>query len=176
VTVNYINNEMFTMSQEKNADKYAFKYVTAAGFNPGGPASAMAKLRSEVGDLWVEGLARTINPNNHPKTTDRIEKFGKQLYEYSDKHVKVEEEKTVKVNGVEIITPVATQTYLTEQRAYQIAGNIARLYANEARPTTSASVQGNSVYVGSQFIMTSQSGDITADAVASALNKAFAKD
>lgn len=176
VAVNYINNEMFTMSQEKNADKYAFDYVTAAGFNPGGPASAMAKLRSEVGDLWVEGLTRVVNPNNHPKTTDRVEKFGKQLYEYSDKHVKVEEEKTVKVNGVEIITPVATQTYLTEQRAYQIAGNIARLYANEKRPTTSASVQGNSVYVGSQFIMTSQSGDITADAVASALNQAFAKD
>ena len=176
VTVNYINNEMFTMSQEKNADKYAFKYVTAAGFNPGGPASAMAKLRSEVGDLWVEGLARTINPNNHPKTTDRIEKFGKQLYEYSDKHVKVEEEKTVKVNGVEIITPVATQTYLTEQRAYQIAGNVARLYANDAKPTAKASVQGSSVCVGSQFIMNTQSGDITADAVASALNKAFAKD
>ena len=176
VTVNYINNEMFTMSQEKNADKYAFKYVTAAGFNPGGPASAMAKLRSEVGDLWVEGLTRAINPNNHPKTTDRIEKFGKQLYEYSDKHVKVEDEKTVKVNGVEIITPVATQTYLTEQRAYQIAGNVARLYANDAKPTAKASVQGSSVYVGSQFIMNTQSGDITADAVASALNKAFAKD
>lgn len=176
VTVNYINNEMFTMSQEKNADKYAFTYVTAAGFNPGGPASAMAKLRSEVGDLWAEGLTRAVNPNNHPKTTDRIEKFGKQLAKYSDNHVKVEGEKTVKVNGIEIITPSATDAYLTEQRAYLIAGNIARLYANDAKPTARATAQGSAVYVGDQFIMTSQGSDITADAVAESLNRAFAKD
>ena len=164
------------MSQEKNADKYAFTYVTAAGFNPGGPASAMAKLRSEVGDLWAEGLTRAVNPNNHPKTTDRIEKFGKQLAKYSDNHVKVEGEKTVKVNGIEIITPSATDAYLTEQRAYLIAGNIARLYANDAKPTARATAQGSAVYVGDQFIMTSQGSDITADAVAESLNRAFAKD
>lgn len=175
VTANYINNEMFTMSQEKNADKYAFTYVTAAGFNPGGPASAMVKLRSEVGDLWNEGLGRVVQPNNHPKTTDRVERFGKQLEEYSAGHVKVKDEKTVKVNGVEIITPSATDAYLSEQRAYQIAGNIARLYANDAKPTAKATVQGGSVYVGSQYIMTPQGSDITADGVAAALNTAFSK-
>lgn len=174
-TVNYINNEMFTMSQEKNADKYAFTYVTAAGFNPGGPASAMAKLRSEVGDLWVEGFARAVNPNNHPKTSDRIEKFGEQMTKYTDGHVEVKDETIVKVNDVDIVTPIAGSGYLAEQRAYLIAGNIARLYANESVPTDKATVKNGKVYVGSQYIMTPLKGDITADAVAAALNKAFAK-
>ena len=175
VAVNYINNEMFTMSQEKDADKHAFTYVTAAGFNPGGPASAMAKLRSEVGDLWVEGLTRAVNPNNHPKTSDRIEKFGEQLTEYTDGHVEVKDETIVKVNGIDIITPTAGSGYLAEQRTYLIAGNIARLYADEAVPTDKATAKNGKVYVGSQYIMTSLDGDIAADAVAANLNKAFAK-
>lgn len=176
VTANYIANEMFTMSQEKNADKYAFGYVAAAGFNPGGPASAMVKLRSEVGDLWNEGLGRVVSPNNHPKTSDRIDRFGKQMEEYSGGHVKVNDWTTVKVNGVDIVTPTATDSYLAEQRAYQIAGNIARLYANGSQPTASATVTGDSVYIGEQFIMTSGESDLDAYAVAEALNKAMAKD
>lgn len=175
VTANYISNEMFTMSQEKNADKYAFGYVTAAGFNPGAPASAMVKLRSEVGDLWNEGLGRVVSPNNHPKTSDRIERFGKQMEEYSAGHVKVKDETTVRVNGVDIITPVAGSGYLPEQRAYLIAGNIARLYADGNTPTAQAVVTDGAVYVGEQYIMMPQENDIAAQTVADVLNKAMKK-
>lgn len=175
VTANYISNEMFTMSQEKNADKYAFGYVTAAGFNPGAPASAMAKLRSEVGDLWNEGLGRVVSPNNHPKTSDRIERFGKQMEEYSDGHVKVKDETIVKLNGIDIITPAAGAGYLPEQRAYLIAGNIARMYANGNQPTATATVSGGAVYIGDQYIMMPQEGDPSAQTVADALNQALKK-
>lgn len=174
VTANYIANEMFTMSQEKNADKYAFGYVVAAGFNPGGPASAMVKLRSEVGDLWNEGLGRVVNPNNHPKTSDRIERFAKQMEEYSGGHVKVKNDTTIKVNGKEVVTPICT-SYLAEQRAYLIAGNIARLYADGKMPTADAVASGNAVYVGDQYIMTVYEGDPAAQTVADALNQAISK-
>lgn len=175
VTANYISNEMFTMSQEKNADKYAFGYVTAAGFNPGGPASAMAKLRSEVGDLWNEGLGRIVSPNNHPKTSDRVERFGKQMEEYSGNHVKVKDETIVSVNGVEVVTPAAGSGYLPEQRAFLIAGNIARLYANGNKPTAQATASGSAVYIGDQYIMTALADDVSAQTVADALNQAMKK-
>lgn len=64
---NFINNEMFTMSQEKSADAKGFTYLTEAGYNPGGAAAAMAILRDAYGDTYSEGWAQVVKPNNHPR-------------------------------------------------------------------------------------------------------------
>lgn len=169
VAGNYVNNEMFTMSQEWEADNYGFDYMTAAGFNPGGPAASMVKLKTLVGDLWHEGLVRAVNPNNHPKTTARINNFAKKMTDYSEGHVTVKNDKTVQIDGRDIMTPVKTDRYLGEERAYLLAGQLARLYHGH---TLSAAYVGNdgAVYIGGQQLITPADADISAGEIAARIN------
>ena len=171
---NYINNEMFTMSQEWEADNYAFTYATAAGFNPGGPAASMVKLRSLLGDLWHEGLARTVNPNNHPKTTDRVNNYAQKMTAYSEGHVKVKNDKTVQIDGVSIITPVKAYEHSGEERAYLIAGHLAQAYHNHALAPATVGEDG-CVYVGAQAIVTPAEQDASAEDIVTALNTVLQK-
>jgi predicted Zn-dependent protease len=171
VAGNYINNEMFTMDQEWEADNYGFEYMTAAGFNPGGPAASMVKLRSLVGDLWHEGLTRAVNPNNHPKTTDRVNNFSRKMTAYSDGHVSVKEEKTVEIDGRDIMTPVQTDQHMGEERAYLMAGRLARLYHDHALAAAYTGEDG-AVYMGEQLIITPADGDVSADELVRRINAA----
>lgn len=168
---NYINNEMFTMEQEWEADNEGFTYATASGFNPGGPAASMAKLRSLYGELYHEGLVRVINPNNHPKTSDRIHNFSAKLTAYSNNHVAVKDDKTVLIDGKEVITPAKTSSYLPEERAYLIAGHLAALYHNNAIGTAIVTEDG-AVYIGEQRIATPSAADISAEELAGRINAA----
>lgn len=174
VTGNYIQNEMFTMSQEWEADNYAFSYMTAAGFNPGGPAASMVKLRSLLGELWAEGFVRVIKPNNHPKTSARITNFSAHLTTYSNGHVTVKNDKTIQLDGKEVLSPVKAFGYMAEERAYLIAGKLAQVYhANSAGPAT-ADEAGN-VYMGEQKIAALSDGDITAEEMARRINEIISK-
>lgn len=170
IGANYINNEMFTMQQEWEADNLGFTYAVAAGFNPGGAAASMVKMRSMYGELHHEGLVEIINPNNHPKTSDRINNFAAKLTAYSNNHVRIKNDKTVLIDGKEIITPVKTNQYLAEERAYLIAGNLAKVYHDNA--ITAASIgEDGSVYIGNQRIATLRENDISADELSSRLNE-----
>ncbi|MEN6565809.1 MAG: M48 family metallopeptidase [Veillonellales bacterium] len=171
---NYINNEMFTMEQEWEADNEGFNYAVAAGFNPGGPAASMVKLRSLYGELQHEGLIKVINPNNHPKTSDRIHNFSAKLTAYSNNHVTVKNDKTVLIDGKEIITPLKTNRYLPEERAYLIAGNLAAVYHNNTLETAIAADDG-AVYIGNQKIAAPADNDIAAEELADRLNTAIGK-
>lgn len=171
---NYINSEMFTMDQEWEADNEGFTFATAAGFNPGGPAASMAKLRSLYGELQHEGLVRVINPNDHPKTSDRIHNFSDKLTAYSNNHVAVKNDKVVLIDGKEIITPAKTSRYLPEERAYLIAGNLAAVYHNNALATAVITEDG-AVYIGEQRIATPSDADISAEELAGRINAATGK-
>lgn len=161
IGANYINNEMFTMGQEWEADNLGFSYATAAGFNPGAAAASMVKMRSMYGELHHEGLAKVVNPNNHPKTSDRVNNFSNQLTLYSNNHVAVKNDKTILINGQEILTPVKTTNYLAEERAYLIAGNLAKVYHNKEIGTALIGEDG-SVYIGNQKISDLADDDISA--------------
>lgn len=175
---NYVNNEVITMDEEWNADNSGFDNAVAAGYNPGGGAASMVKLRAKLGDLWHEGLSRTINPNNHPKTSDRIHNFGKRMTDYSYGHVQVKNDATVEVNGVDIVTPVKTSQLLAGERAYLIAGNLARVFHSQqgGKPTEPATVADNGVvYIGQQAIMTPLDEDSSGTEIARLLNQAMTK-
>lgn len=169
IGANYINNEMFTMQQEWEADNNGFQYIIAADFNPGGPAAAMIKLRSQYGELHHEGLAKIINPNNHPKTSDRINNFSAKLTAYSHNHIRVKDDKTVLIDDKPVITPVKTNQYLAEERAYLIAGNLAKVYHNNSLTTATIGDDG-AVYVGNQMIATPTANDITPVELCNTLN------
>lgn len=170
IGANYINNEMFTMEQEWEADHLSFEYAMASGFNPGGGAAAMVKIRSLYGELHHEGLGKIINPNNHPRTSDRIRNFSNKLTAYSNNHVTVKNDKTIFLNNQEFMTPVATASYLGEERAYLIAGNLAKVYhANAINDAATIGTNG-ALYIGNQRIVTLTENDSSADELINRFN------
>lgn len=155
---NYIDNEVITMQEEWNADNAGFDNAVAAGYNPGGGAAAMVKLRSKLGELWHEGLSKVVNPNNHPKTTDRVNNFAKRLFDYSQGHVTVKNDKIVRLDGIDVIIPIKTDSHLAGERAYLIAGNLAKQYHNHTLGKARLGEDG-AVYIGNQVIMHPVDGD-----------------
>ena len=51
--------------------------------------------------------------------------FAKRLTDYSQGHITVKNDKTVQINGRDIVTPAKTNTLMA---AYLIAGNLAGVY------------------------------------------------
>lgn len=171
---NMVNAEVFTMNQEWRADNHGFVYAAAAGYNPGGGAAAMIKLRSMYGDVYSHGLTRLVNPNDHPRLTDRIKNFADQLTAYSGGHVSVRNDKTVFIDGKELVAPGKAYSYLAEERAYLVAGNLARVYHRSALDAAYVGGDGG-VYIGDQLIMTPADNDIGAEELAARINSITGK-
>lgn len=170
---NYLQNQVFTMGQEKAADELGFKIISESPYNVGGSAGAMAVLRNKYGDHYREGLSQVIAPNNHPKTSDRVNNNINRMYTYSGNHVNVSNG-TVYVNGDNIYTPANSGRYSGEERAYYMAGKLARLYHDNQVGQGSASYSGGTVTVAGQSIVTTPDSDVALQ-VATNLNNAFAK-
>ncbi|WP_346356086.1 M48 family metallopeptidase [Azotosporobacter soli] len=175
VADNYINNEVITMEQEWEADNLGFDYATRSGYNPGGSAALMLKMRSLYGELHKEGLVRVINPNNHPKMSDRVRNFAQRLTAYSNGHVLVNAEKTLVVNGKEWVTPTKSGEYLAGERAFLIAGNLASAFHNGVADAAYLGEDG-SIYLGRQAVMTPLDGDGDAEELVSRLNLILGKN
>ncbi|MDR7867128.1 MAG: M48 family metalloprotease [Sporomusaceae bacterium] len=174
VAANYINNEFFTMGQEWEADEYAFNYAVAAGFNPGAGAANMARIRKEHGEIWVEGLARLINPNNHPKTSDRVAAFSKSMTGYSGGKVAVVEGKTgaaILVKGKLFMVPKANYGQAQDERAYLIAGKMARAFHDKPFTLTGGTVSDEGeVLLGDIAVVTPGEGEDPAEVLTERLH------
>lgn len=173
VAGNYMANQVFTMSQEKKADELGFKILSESPYNVGGAAGSMAVLRNKYGDLYREGLNQVFSPNNHPKTSSRVRDNVARMYTYSGNHVNVENGVVI-VNGVNIYSPANSGRYTGEERAYYMAGKLARLYHNGQIKPSSASYNGGTVTVAGQSVVTTPNADV-ALMVATNLNNAFVK-
>lgn len=126
LAVNYIDNELITMDQEKEADAYGFQVMKNTQYNVGGAPASMQYVYEKYGELYTEGFKRVISPNNHPKMTPRIEKLGMRMAKWSGNHVQVGGG-TVYVNAKPVVTPAPTGDYSTRRRAFLVAGNLARV-------------------------------------------------
>lgn len=166
---NYINSEVITMQEEWSADNSGFDNAVAAGYNPGGGAAAMVVLRAKLGELWHEGLSEVIDPNNHPKTSDRVNNFAKHMTAFSGGHVTVKNDKTIQINGQAVLTPVKKNRYLAEERAYLIAGNLASVYHNNALSTAYVG-DDDAIYIGNQRIMTPADNDPSSQEIIARIN------
>ena len=173
VAGNYLSNQVFTMSQEKAADELGFKILSESSYNVGGAAGSMAVLRNKVGEHYREGLSQVVAPNNHPKLTDRVNNNIDRMYTYSGNHVNVSKG-AVYVNGDNIYSPAGSGRYTGEERAYYMAGKLARLYHNNQITPGSASYSGSTVTVAGQSIVSTPSSDVALQ-VATNLNNAFVK-
>ena len=173
VAGNYLSNQVFTMSQEKAADELGFKILSESPYNVGGAAGSMAVLRNKVGEHYREGLSQVVAPNNHPKLTDRVNNNIARMYTYSGNHVNVSKG-AVYVNGDNIYSPAGSGRYTVEERAYYMAGKLARLYHNGQIQPGGASYDGPTVTVAGRSIVTTPNADV-ALMVATNLNNSFVK-
>ena len=170
---NYMENQVFTMGQEKAADELGFKILSESPSNVGAAAASMAVLRNKYGDLYREGLNQVFSPNNHPKTSSRVKDNIDRMYTYSGNHVTVDNG-AVFVNGVNIYSPANSGRYTGEERAYFMAGKLARLYHNGQIQLGGASYDGPTVTVAGRSIVTTPNADV-ALMVATNLNNSFVK-
>ena len=170
---NYMENQVFTMGQEKAADELGFKISSESPYNVGAAAASMAVLRNKYGDLYREGLNQVFSPNNHPKTSSRVKDNIDRMYTYSGNHVTVDNG-AVFVNGMNIYSPANSGRYTGEERAYFMAGKLARLYHNGQIQPGGASYDGPTVTVAGRSIVTTPNADV-ALMVATNLNNSFVK-
>lgn len=126
VAVNYIDNEVVTMDQEKEADAKGFDVFKNTQYNVGGAASSMQLVYEQYGELYQEGFGRVINPNNHPQMSSRIEKLAFRMSSWSGNHVQVGGD-VVYVNALPVIQPAPADDYSPRRRAFLAAGNLARV-------------------------------------------------
>ena len=170
---NYMENQVFTMGQEKAADELGFKILSESPYNVGAAAASMAVLRNKYGDLYREGLNQVFSPNNHPKTSSRVKDNIDRMYTYSGNYVTVDNG-AVFVNGMNIYSPANSGRYTGEERAYFMAGKLARLYHNGQIQPGGASYDGPTVTVAGRSIVTTPNADV-ALMVATNLNNSFVK-
>lgn len=126
IVINYIDNEMVTMNQEKEADAYGFEVMKNTPYNVGGAPSSMQFVYEKYGDLYQEGFKRVISPNNHPQMTKRIEKLGRRMTRWSGNHVQVGGD-MVYVNAQPVVSPAPYGDYSRRRRAFLVAGNLSRV-------------------------------------------------
>ncbi len=126
VAINYIDNEVVTMDQEKEADATGFNAMKHTSYNVGGAPSSMQFVYEKYGDLYTEGFNRVISPNNHPQMSSRIEKLAGRVTKWSGNHVQVGGD-TVYVHAQPVVRPAADGAYSSRRRAFLVEGNLARV-------------------------------------------------
>jgi peptidase, M48 family len=172
LTGKYLDSQVFTMSQEKEADELGFTILADSSFNVGGAALAMEVIKNKYGDTYREGFGKILNPNDHPKTSQRVLDNLQRLYDYSGHHVKVEQQ-TVFINGKPVYEGTAKGNYTAPMRAYLVAGKLARLYHENT--IGGARVDESTVAIGTTSIVTMPTYD-EAFAIAKQMNAAISDE
>lgn len=142
VLLNYNEAKNFSVPSENDADEYGFYLMASAGFNPGGFPAMVTRMP----DSPSESL---LNPDDHPETSKRLKRSLEWLREYSCGHVRAETDKETGVTTVFIDkTPFYTAKAMTEEemqaaherysakeRAYFVAGGLARGFHDKSLPS-----------------------------------------
>ncbi len=156
-----------TKPQEWEADNLSFEYITHTNYNPGATAAIWQHYIDKYGDNNSPWTARI---SDHPSNSARRDNYEKKLEEYSGGHVSVTKDGIVKVNDKEFCIPAATSTMSSHERAFFVQGNLAAAYHN-GHNASAATVEGSTVKLGAQPILTCVAGDEDAQTLADRLNK-----
>lgn len=156
---------------ESEADDLAWDYMLKTNYNPGACAATMQRLyEASAGRGKLSGLAKLLNPSDHPDTDKRRNIYLQKLHEYSGKHVSVEPDTgTVLVNGKKFADVAATSNMSAAERACFVLGNLAVAYHNGYNSSDARAVNGT-VYLGDRAIITPAQGDEDAQTLAERLN------
>ena len=151
-----------TKPMESQADKLAFDYAVAAGYNVGAGAALWQHILEQNGSK-SSGFAELFN--DHPTSVSRRTNYNKKITEWSGNQVKVNEENgLITVAGQPFYTPEKTSTMSPQEQAFLIAGNLSSVFHEGRQYEPVWTNSGNKLLVGEQPVM-SFDGVTEADAV-----------
>ena len=160
-------NNGITKPMEWEADNLSFEYITHTNYNPGATAAVWQRYIDKNGDNNSPWTARI---SDHPSNSARRDNYEKKLEEYSGGHVSVTKDGIVKVNDKEFCIPAEYGGMSSHERAFFVQGNLAAAY-HTGHNASDATVDGSTVKLGAQPIITCVAGDEDAQTLADRLNK-----
>ena len=140
-----------TKPMESQADKLAFDYAVAAGYNVGGGAALWQHILEQNGSK-SSGFAELFN--DHPTSVSRRDNYNKKITEWSRNQVKVNEETgLITVAGKSFFTPTKTTNMSPQEQAFLIAGNLSAIFHDGGQHEAVWSNSENILMVGEQPVM-----------------------
>ena len=140
-----------TKPMETQADKLAFDYAVAAGYNVGAGAALWQHILEQNGSK-SSGFAELFN--DHPTSISRRNNYNKKITEWSGNKVKVNEENgLISVAGQPFYTPAKTSTMSPQEQAFLIAGNLSSVFHDGGQHEPVWTNSENMLLVGEQPVM-----------------------
>lgn len=162
-----------TLPNEWDADETGFKYAVQAGYNPGGLAAAHARIRSKCGDQARNWFGELLSPNDHPTFTQRVENGAKKITELSDGAVVVAgspTEPVIMLKGQNFMSVRKNERQLADERAYLIAGNLARYFMENKTGLLPAYAENGEVKAGGRLLVKPAEDEASAEGLAELFN------
>lgn len=156
ILANLGSAKLITLPMEKKADIFAFDVATASGYNPGAGAAVWQRIleTAKTGDK-ESFVGSVINPSDHPTNEGRRDKYIESIYKYSNNKVSVDAATgNISINKYLIGIPAALSSMSAKERAYLVAGNLARVYHEKLYTSPEASIRDNILYLNDTDIMT----------------------
>ena len=151
-----------TKPMESQADKLAFDYAVAAGYNVGAGAALWQHILEQNGSK-SSGFAELFN--DHPTSVSRRDNYNKKITEWSKDQVNVNKETgLITVAGKPFYTPAKTTNMSPQEQAFLIAGNLSAVFHGGGQHDAVWTNSENTLLVGEQPVM-SFDGVADADAV-----------
>ncbi len=148
-----------TKPMESQADKLAFDYAVAAGYNVGAGAALWQHILEQNGSK-SSGFAELFN--DHPTSVSRRDNYNKKITEWSKNQVTVNKETgLITVAGKPFYTPAKTTNMSPQEQAFLIAGNLSAVFHDGGQHDAVWTNSENTLLVGEQPVM---SFDSVADA------------
>lgn len=172
ILVNNISAVHVTKPHEWEADNMAFEYIIQSDYNPGACAAIWQRVMDKYGSGSKSFVGDIFNPSDHPSHEERRDNYAKKLEKYSGGKVKIEvldNAATVRVNGKAFVTPSSTDDMSGSERAYFVAGALAKAYHDGTADEAYAS--DGTLYFGDQAVITPMGLDASAEELAEVLNR-----
>lgn len=151
-----------TKPMESQADKLAFDYAVAAGYNVGAGAALWQHILEQNGSK-SSGFAELFN--DHPTSVSRRDNYNKKITEWSKNQVNVNKETgLITVAGKPFYTPAKTTNMSPQEQAFLIAGNLSAVFHDGGQHDAVWTNSENTLLVGEQPVM-SFDGVADSDAV-----------
>ena len=161
-----------TKPMESQADKLAFDYAVAAGYNVGAGAALWQHILEQNGSK-SSGFAELFN--DHPSSISRRNNYNKKITEWSGNQVKVNEENgLITVAGQPFYTPAKTSAMSPQEQSFLIAGNLSSVFHDGGQYEPVWTNSENMLLVGEQPVMSFE-GVTEADAVEKRLRDILSK-
>lgn len=157
----------YGFAKEHEADRYGFQLLADSGYNVGGGAVFFHKLlimeqkNQNRSTTLSNEVGNYLSP--HPKSDTRLNEQLDFIKDFSKGHVSVSDSK-IYIDGKFAFAPIGTQKCDRYERAYLIAGNIARLYHNNPVAFWSVNDSGE-LSLNGKDVFTPQQGDESAETV-----------